>query len=596
MTKHTKNKPRKTTRRQFVVQTGTLTASGVVLGSLSACGAPSPPAPPTGPQFEYGVASGDPQKDSVILWTHVKAVDSTAPVSVTLEVATDDKFANIVKSVELEATEATAFAIKNDITGLAAGTDYFYRFTANTNRASVAGVTRTLPASAAQSVELAVFSCSHFSAGFFNAYEAAAKSNAKFAVHLGDFIYEYGSGPGGFANQNAEMLGRVAVPANDLVSLDDYRMRHMQYRKDKALQALLAKMPLIAVWDDHEFANNAYDVGAQNHDAKTQGDWSTRRQAAALAYHEWMPIRTLDSSNLLKIYRSFDFGNLFSLHMLDTRMDGRVQQYDSFGDADRGLSRYAAGLKPASDGSIPDASRKLISDEQSQWLKEKLGASTATWQLLGNQDLMSKMWIPQTVLAAFAERDLLKTQTAVTEFLAAKAAKAQGMTLTPAQEKLLDVTQNPRLPFNLDSWDGYPLAREALLKTVDDLKKNLVVISGDSHNGWFSEVKTLAGKKIGVEFGVPSVTSPGFDGVGLGEFGPTLDGSIGGAATVGKGFGLIDDLRYAETKRRGYLQLTVTPDNVRGAYVFVNTVLSQTYETSVGRTISAKVSGEISYE
>ncbi|MEI7480175.1 MAG: alkaline phosphatase D family protein, partial [bacterium] len=115
-------------------------------------------------------------------------------------------------------------------------------------------------------------------------------------------------------------LGRVTVPANDMVSLSDYRARYALYRSDPNLQALHAKMPWITIWDDHEFANNAYVGGAENHNPLTQGDWLARKAIAAKVYHEWMPIRTPDTANLLKIYRSFDFGNLLSLHMLDTRI------------------------------------------------------------------------------------------------------------------------------------------------------------------------------------------------------------------------------------------------------------------------------------
>jgi alkaline phosphatase D len=593
--------PSDNSRRKFMINT-TATAAAAVTVSLAGCSSSSSSAGPA-PKFAFGVASGDPLADRVILWTHAKATDSNATIPLTWQVATDAAFINIVASGRVDATESNGFTAKVDATGLNAGTDYFYRFIGDQNTFSPAGITRTLPAASATSVKFAVFSCSLYSEGFFNAYDAAAKSDAQFALHLGDYIYEYGAGVNQYGNTNAAALGRVAVPATDIVSLADYRARYAQYRSDPNLQAVHAKMPFITVWDDHEFANNAYVGGAENHKAATQGDWNQRKAIASKAYHEWLPIRTPDPANLLKIYRSFDFGNLFSLHMLDTRIEGRDQQYDSFGDADGGIGRYITAITPNAGGVTTDSARKMISSTQQTWLASQMNASRATWQIVGNQDIMAKMWIPFSVAQYFGGATANPTlgAAAIQTYLAAKAkrAAAGAATLNANEAALLNPSQNPRLPFNLDSWDGYPSQREAILQTVKAQGKKLVVLSGDSHNGWFTSLTTLSGERVGFEYAGASVTSTGFESAGLGGLASSLDGSalvpqLGNAA-IGAGLGLIDDLNYSDTIRRGYLIMTVTPTAVKGEYVYVSTVKATAYTTLVGRTITVNATGGVTY-
>jgi alkaline phosphatase D len=599
-------KPINIKRRDFLVKGTSAAAAVAVGGSLSACSDAdsSEEKFAAAPEFSYGVASGDPLTDRVILWTHAKfpGADATLAVPLTWQIATDTNFSNVIVSGTVEANDNSGFTAKVDAAGLLAGTDYFYRFTGPRGGTSIVGTTRTLPAAGVASIKFAVFSCSLYSEGFFNAYDAAAKSDAQYAIHLGDYIYEYGAAASQFGNTDAVTLGRVTVPANDIVTLADYRTRHALYRADSNARSLHAKMPWITTWDDHEFANNAYVNGAENHNPATQGDWNTRKNIAARVYHEWMPIRT-DTSNLLKIYRSFDFGSLFSLHMLDTRIEGRDQQYDNFGDKDGGIARYIAGITPNATGVLPDASRRMISTTQQSWLTTQLTASRATWQFLGNQDIMARMWIPVSVAQFFNPANANPTAggAAIQAYLGAKAARVVGgaAALTATQTMLLDPAKNPRLPYNLDSWDGYPANREQLLQTVKSLNKKLVVLSGDSHNGWFTKLTTLAGEKVGVEFAGSSVNSPGFESAGLGGLGTSLDGTalvpqLGNAA-IGAGLGLIDDLNYADTIKRGYLLMTVTSSAVKGEYIYVSTVKSTSYTTAVGRTITVGATGDIVY-
>lgn len=586
-------------RRTFIVRSASAVASVAAVAGLAACGSDDRPSA----EFRYGVASGDPLADRVILWTHAKSAATSDPIMLTWQVATDAAFTSVVASGSVVASSSSGFTAKADASGLSAGTAYFYRFQDEVGNRSLVGATRTLPAATAASVKFAVFSCSLYPAGYFNAYDAATKSDAQFALHLGDYIYEYGSQATGFGNADAVALGRVVSPATEIVSLDDYRTRYAQYRSDTALQALHAAMPMIAIWDDHEFTNNAWTGGAENHTTASEGDWNARKQAAARAWHEWLPTRTDSGGDLLKIYRRFDFGRLLTLHMLDTRIEGRDRQYDDFGDADGGLTRYATGLANGS-----DATRRMISTTQQTWLTDGITRSTATWQVLGNQDIMARMWLPVSVLqaqnaalAAPTAQNQAAVSAAISAYLGAKAVRASAgaAALAPSQSALLSTTTNPRLPYNLDAWDGYPSNREAILQSVKAQGRRLVVLSGDSHNGWFANLTTLAGEKVGIEFAGTSVTSPGFESVGLGPLAGSLDGSalapqLGNAA-IGAGLGLIDDLNYVDTIRRGYLLLTVSAASVKAEYAYVDTIKNKAYTASIGRTITVSAGGAVTY-
>jgi alkaline phosphatase D len=573
-------------RRDFIIKIASV--SGVVASGsmLSSCGYST-----DGPmlQFNYGVASGDPLTDRVILWTHAKYAGFNDTVSLTYQVATDAGFSSIVSTGSVNATESSGFTAKVDATGLTAGREYFYRFVSG-QWISPVGKTRTLPASNVTSVKFAVFSCTLYSAGYFNAYDAAVKSGAEYAVHLGDYIYEYGSDPAKFGNSEAIALGRVTSPPNEIATLEDYRTRYATYRSDPNLKAVHAAMPWITVWDDHEFANNAWVDGAENHNATTQGPWNTRKAIAARVYHEWMPIRAPEPLNLLKIYRRFDFGNIFTLHMVDTRIEGRDKQYDAYGDADGGLTRYVTALTSGT-----DATHRMMSTTQQAWLTNGMAASTATWQIMGNQDIMAKMWFPANILQAQATATVSPTasnlqavSTAISSFLTAKGTKAAygQSALTPTQVALLDKTSNPRLPYNLDAWDGYPIQRETILQTIKAQGKKFITLSGDSHNGWFTNLTTLAGEKVGVEFAGSSVTSPGFESAGLGGLASSLDGTAVVPGGHGLGLGLVDDLNYVDTIRRGYLLMTATATSVKGEFVYVDTIKSTSYQATTGKTIT----------
>ena len=552
-------------RRDFVIRLASVAAVASSGVALSACGGDGGEPP----VFNFGVSSGDPLADRVILWTHAQVPGLSEDVALTYEVATDASFTTLVSSGSTKATAATGHTAKADATGLAAGKDYFFRFRSG-DTVSPVGRTRTLPAAGSTSVSLAVFSCSNYPAGYFNVYAEAAKSGAQFAVHLGDFIYEYGAG--GYASTDAKALGRVVEPANECLSLADYRKRYAQYRSDPDSKVFSASLPLIAVWDDHEVANDTYKDGAENHTATTEGSFAARRAAAIQAWHEWMPVRAPDASNLMKIYRSFDFGGLAALHMLDTRVIGRDKQVE-----------FAELLNPATaataQATLASTSRTIMGSTQLQWLQGQLAASKATWQVLGQQVLMGRMNIPAPILVETIQPGAGVT---VSQY-AAIVAKAQTApaTLTAAEKAIL---AQPSIPYNLDAWDGYQAARETVLGTARSLGKNLVVLSGDTHNAWANELADMGGNAVGVEFATSSVSSPGFE-----EYLPQENPAM----LAGAFQQLIKTLKYCDTARRGYMLLTATATECRADWVYVNTITSRNYTASTDKSLKvlAGVSG-----
>jgi len=559
-----------TSRRQFVIKIASVSAVLATGAGLSACGGDMDPA-----EFNFGVASGDPLMDKVILWTHAKYPGSDAAVALRYQVANDVGFSQIVSEGDVTATVATGFTAKVDASGLMAGTSYFYRFSQGASHSPV-GRTRTLPQTA-DSLRLAVMSCTNYPAGFFNVYAEVAKSDVEFALHLGDYIYEYAAS--GYASSAAASLGRVSVPANELLTLADYRARHAQYKSDPDSKNLHALKPMIAIWDDHETANDAFKDGAENHTPASEGAWADRKAAALQAYHEWMPIRT--GSDKSKIYRSFNFGNLVSLHMLDTRLIGRDEQIDIADLA--GINGTPA--QEAATEAFKRPTRQMLGTEQMQWLQGQLMASTARWQVLGQQVLMGRMEFPVSVLAALNTSDLSPAaqaagQKAVSDYLTAKATPAGSR--SPAQAGLMNTTLNPKLGYNLDAWDGYVAARETLLMTAYQLQKRLVVLAGDTHNAWHSDLTlmglanpALAGTKVGEEFATSSVSSPGLENYLV---------TLSPAQIKGIFEGVVDDLNWIDASQRGFLKMSFTSSEAKGEWFFVSTISNRTYTSSRGHT------------
>lgn len=509
---------------------------------------PEPGPPPMA--FAHGVASGDPLVDRVILWTRVSPSASPAMVDVAYEVSDHPSFETLTTSGTFSTGPHRDYTVKVDAAGLAPGTTYWYRFEAE-GVVSPVGRTKTLPAGPVAKARFAVVSCAHFGAGYFNIYRLIADQrrpddDLDAVIHLGDYVYEYGLG------QYAEDLtGRDVEPRHELLTLEDYRTRHAVYKRDLDSQAMHATHPMIAVWDDHEMANDAWKDGAQNHDEASEGLWSDRKASAVQAYYEWMPVR--DPAMGGPLFRRFDYGELLTLHMTDTRVEGRDEQLDLLGILDDpigGALALASGLL--------DEDRSLLGETQETWLEDGLLDSTTTWQIIGNQVMMGQLYAP--VLPEIPDLpDSARNQVAIIRLLA-----------QAADNVLSRVLPGPGLPIALDSWDGYIPARLRLFETlarVDDV----IVITGDFHNAWALELARDRDLKDGTylpetgaaavatEFVTPSVTSPGFEG------------QIPGAALDIVRDAILDKnshIKWTDLAQRGYFTLTVRSDKAEAQYYF----------------------------
>ncbi len=512
--------------------------------------------------FAHGVASGDPHADSVVLWTRVTpAAGSTGAVPVIWRVRPMGSD-TVVASGRVEATVDRDFTVKVIATGLAAGRGYRFDFRSGEAR-SPEGRTRTLPTGAIPDAVLAVVSCQLYPGGLFNAYDAISKLERLDAVvHLGDYIYEYGAEADDYGMVTGAALSRLPQPPHEIVSLDDYRLRHAQYKSDPDLQAAHARAPFICVWDDHEVANDTWNAGAQNHQPETEGAFSTRKAAALRAYYEWMPIREPQAGALKEaIQRTFHFGDLASLIMVETRLQGRTEQLDYARDL-----TFKAGPdgKPAPDveaflAKRADPARDLLDDAQRGWLTGELRASREAgrpWQVLGNQVVMARVAGPNVAAMMPPE--------AVQGFLA-------GLPESVRAEVAMSVELfRLGMPFNLDAWDGYPTARERLYQAFKAANVQPIVLAGDSHAFWVNDLKDGAGDRRAVEFGTSSISSP------------SPGDAIGGGFPLGQLLTATNpEVVFCDQSAKGYILLTLDRTTVKADLTAVSTILAKPYQTRV---------------
>lgn len=397
--------------------------------------------------FYHGVASGDPLADRVIIWTRYTpdSLQSGQQI-VEWKIAEDTLFNTGLQSGVVITDETMDYTVKVDPTGLSPNTTYYYQFKAN-NQVSVIGRTRTATSGDCDSLRFAVVSCANYEAGYFNVFRNLKERNDFDAVVcLGDYIYEYESG--GYV-PNAS-VNRQWMPANEIVTLLDYRARYSTYRLDDELRDLHQQFPFIVVWDDHESANDSWMNGAENHQAN-EGSFATRKQAAKQAFFEWLPIRVTGISDNYQIFREIKYGDLVDLIMLDTRLHGRDEQ---------------AGTSGAT---VTAPGRQLLGTDQFTWLGNRLSNSTSRWKLLGQQVMMA----PLTIFGAALNGD-----------------QWDGY---PAERQRV---YNHILTNNIS--DVVVLTGDIHSSWGNDLP-------GSNYNG-----STGAGS-VGVEFVAPSVTSPGIN-------------------------------------------------------------------------------------
>ncbi len=453
---------------------------------------------PLGPEllFQHGVASGDPLPDAIILWTRVSPEKPDEAVEVWWEIGTDRAFNQRVAVGTVMANADHDFTVKVDVEGLRPGATYYFRFK-SLGRTSPAGRTKTAPSGEVKRLRFGVTSCSSLAHGYFHCYRDLARELDLDAIlHLGDYIYEYGNGEYGDV--------RSYEPEHEILTLEDYRMRHAQYKRDPDLQAVHREHPFIAVWDDHETADNSYADGAENHDPATEGEWAARKAAAIQAYTEWMPIRGGEDG---KIFRSFSYGNLADLIFLDTRLWGRDEQDG----------------KLLGEAPVEEPGRTLLGDDQETWLDDQLKTSQARWRIVGQQVMMA----------------FLKTQGAPNS--------EGGGTLV-----------------NHDQWQGYPGSQQRFMSLLKDNQiDNVVVLTGDIHSGWGCDLTPdpnnpdaydpASGKgSVAVEFVTSAVTSPGFP--------------AGIDNVVKQALGENPHIKYSNVTQRGFFLLDLDAQRAQAAW------------------------------
>ncbi len=341
-------------------------------------------------------------------------------------------------------------------------------------------------------------SCSNYENGYFNSYAAIVERNDVDAVlHLGDYLYEYAAGSG--------VDGRTEEPANEIISLSDYRTRYSHYRLDPDCREVHCQYPFITVWDDHESANNSWMNGAENHDPGTEGPWVDRLNNATQAYLEWLPIRE-NPSDTSRLYRKIEYGDLVNIYMLDTRIEGRDEQV------------------AATSSDIDDPNRSILGDDQMTWLKNELSASTAKWNVIGQQVMMAP-------LEVFG------------------------------------------IPVNADQWDGYRADRDELRDHImNNGIENVVVLTGDIHTSWANDLPGASYNAgagtgaFGVEFVTTSVTSS--------------------SSPIGVGTGIITaanpHMQWIDLTEKGYMTIDMNKNRTQCDWWFVDNITTQSPAESLG--------------
>jgi alkaline phosphatase D len=413
-----------------------------------------------GTPFTLGVASGDPLPDGVVLWTRLAptplvgdgGMAGIGSVEVRWEVAADDAFRTVVQSGATTADPSLGHSVHVDITGLEPGRDYFYRFLAGSELSPV-GRSRTAPAADAplDRLRFAFSSCQDWLTGHYTAYRHMAQDDLDLVFFLGDYIYEDAYGPnddGAFPTPGREHT------APEILTLDDYRVRHALHKSDPELQAAHAAAPWIVTWDDHEVENDYANEWSENGDPADL--FLDRRAAAYQAYYEHQPLRpdAMPLGPAMQLYRRLAWGDLADISVLDTR------QYRSDHPCGDGVQvRCPAALDPDT---------TMLGPEQERWLLTGLDASPATWNVI-----------------------------------------AQSLQMAELEQAV----GSPEL-FWGDSWPGYPAARNRILSHVQSRGiANPIVLSGDIHTSWANDLKAdwtdPASPTLGSEFTCTSISSEG---------------------------------------------------------------------------------------
>lgn len=503
------------------------------LGLLGLAGVGTPVLAQGNKGFTHCVASGEPGPDQVLLWTRYASADE---VLLKWELAEDADFTRVAASGETSASPARDCCARAWAKGLKPGRWYFYRFIAPSGEVSPVGRTKTLPVGKVDKFRIAVFSCSNYGFGWFNAYGHAAEAgDFDLVLHLGDYFYEYARGT--YPDAREGLADRL-LPESEAATLATYRERFATYRNDPDLQRLHQLYPVITMWDDHEVANDAWKDGAENHQSAAEGPYAVREAVAEQVYREWLPVSEA-------YWAQYEIGKLATLFRLETRHIARDKPFD-LGDLMKGKRgpELEAALVAFRDGAWRDPARGLLGAEQEAWLAGGLKASSKAgkpWQVLAQQIIMGQTGFGKDLIAGMT-KDIDPAMRA--RIMAAARAQQSGV------------------PYAMDMWSGYPAARERLYQSALDADANLLVLAGDSHNAWAFE-HDHKGARVGVEMAGQSVTSPGFEHY-LGWIRPhDLARDVIAASPA---------LKWCDTSQRGYLAVELTPKSATGEWRFLQTV------------------------
>jgi len=511
-----------------------------------------PPKSTSNSVFVHGVASGDPDHTSVIIWTRIS--QSTVPVTVGWTMATDVAFTQIVATGSFITNSHRDYTVKVEVSKLQPGMEYFYKFEANGN-SSPTGRTKTLTKEHLEHVVLAVVTCSNYSFGYFNVYDAIAKDpTIDVVVHLGDYIYEHGVD--GYGGGTGKRIGRNHLPSHEIITLNDYRSRHAQYKKDQDSLAMHARHPLIVIWDDHETANNPWMGGAGNHSAD-EGSWEDRRNASLQAYYEWLPIRDpLKIEDRKNYWRHYKFGDLMSLITLESRHTGRSKQisYNQYLPALKNSKQVQNFLSKI----VGDPDRSMLSKEMEKFLSVSLEESKQSgqrWRIIGSPSVIAKSISPKLENTFFHD---LKDKLAIKE-----------------KNKLEQLSQlgQLELPADLDGWDGYPAARERFYQIATKAGVNdMLVISGDSHSYWANALFDAEQKSMGVELGSTGISSPRSI-MKLGEEAMNRYDKLNQQKNK--------EIVWSDGSHRGFIRLYVDHNGAHADFINVSTVESRDYQSQI---------------
>jgi len=452
--------------------------------------------------FPQGVASADPQTDSVVLWTRAQPEGEALKVQLLVQLSTTEDFANVVLDALLSTGPESDYTVRTHIEGLRPDTTYYYRFAGPSSSWSRTGRTRTAPTLGQdKDVSMAFASCQSYEQGFYGSWarmlkddeEAASEDKIQFVLHLGDFVYERSW----HHRLDGSKQSRYVPPFPDgvetdinrhAISLADYRHLYKTYLSDPWLQAARARWPFICIWDDHEFCDDNFQSYNTYHEKPILQ--ASRKQSSNQAWSEYIPAAVNElkeqpahgfkpatlggdeaTDNLaalgsLCIYRKLNWGRNLDLVVTDTRsyrsppclpehlaesMGLPMNTARMVEIADGGRD-YNSGkppeFLPSGDGKTPNPARtrtpgSCLGETQRDWFIDTLQASGATWKLWGN-----------------------------------------ALPLIPMQLDLssLPFTDLEDSVFNIDAWAGYPSEVKYLMNAFAERKiTGVVSFSGDHH-------------------------------------------------------------------------------------------------------------------